>query len=98
MHFVISNANGYSPCDQAIEDGKEKLGKQHGGEIPAKLFRVLRNMPIIEVVDAEIQQHLKQHGEIKNGKIYPILSRSNSILDTPVDTQNPKRLDKKIQE
>jgi len=59
---------------------------------------VLRDVPVIEVGNPEIKQDIEKKREVENYKIEAILLDANCILNGPVDTENPERLDEKVQE
>lgn len=58
---------------------------------------MLGNIPVVKIGDANIQQDIQQEGEVKQGKIKPILRSTYLVLDRPVNAQYPKRLNQQIQ-
>ena len=58
---------------------------------------VLRDVPVVEIGDAEIEQDVEQEGEVKEGKIKSVFGGSYSILNYAVNPENPERFDQDIQ-
>ena len=53
-------------------------------------------MPVVEILNPEIVQDLKQVGKIEQREIQPVIAFGQSILHREVDTENKKRLDQDI--
>ena len=59
-------------------------------------MRVLADMPVVEILDTEIAQYLKQVGEIKQGKIQSVCAFRQAVLYGKVYPENKKWLDQYI--
>jgi hypothetical protein len=59
---------------------------------------VLRNVPVVEIGDAEIEQDIEKEGKIQNFKVEPIIEGSHHVLNIPVDSKNPDRFDEKVEQ
>jgi hypothetical protein len=58
---------------------------------------VLRNVPVVEIRDPEIQKNIEEKREIENNEIEPVIRNPGDILNIPVDCKNPDRLDQQVQ-
>lgn len=58
---------------------------------------MLRDIPIVKVVDPKIKKDVKNECEVEKGEIRAVCFGTHFVLNCPVDTENPKRLDKHIQ-
>ena len=58
---------------------------------------VLRNVPVIEICDAQVEKDIEQKGKIKKVKIETVLHHASDDLDISVDGENPNWFDQKIQ-
>ena len=61
-------------------------------------LRVHRDVTVVEVGDSHIENHIEEESEIQYGKIEPVLFRPDTILHTDINSENPERLDKQVQE
>jgi hypothetical protein len=52
---------------------------------------VLRNVPVVEIGDAEIQENIKKERKIQHFKVEPIIQGAHHVLNVPVDGKNPDR-------
>ncbi len=57
---------------------------------------VLRNVPVVKVSYSKIEECIKYQREIKQRNIKPIIAGTYNILNLPVDTKNPERLDQQV--
>ena len=53
----------------------------------------LRNVPVVEICDPEIQENIKKEREIQHFKVEPVIKGAYYVLNVPVDGKNPDRLD-----
>jgi hypothetical protein len=58
---------------------------------------VLRNVLVIKIRDAEIEQDVQQEGKVEDGIIKTILLRANCILYANLHSQYPKWLDEQVE-
>jgi hypothetical protein len=58
---------------------------------------VLRDIFIVKVGDANIEQDIQKQREIKQGKVHPVTLISHHILNCSVDSKNPKWFDYQIE-
>ncbi|MBK6620734.1 MAG: hypothetical protein IPG32_07610 [Saprospirales bacterium] len=58
---------------------------------------MLRNSPVIEILDAEIVDDLQQQGEVEKGEIQTVGLRPHLVLHRPVDPEDIKGLDQEVQ-
>lgn len=58
---------------------------------------ILRNVFIIEIGDAKINENIEQERKIKNGRIQSVMRHSCCILHLHINAEYPKRLDEQIQ-
>jgi hypothetical protein len=58
---------------------------------------VLGNIPVIEICYPQVKQDIKEKRKVKNYRIETIFSNSYTALHREVDSENPYRLDQKIE-
>ena len=57
---------------------------------------VLRNIPIVKISDAQVQENIEEKGKIKHSEIKSIICHSRYNLYIPVDGKNPDWFYQKI--
>jgi hypothetical protein len=58
---------------------------------------VLRDIAVIEIGNAQVEQHVEKKGEIEDRKIKTIGLFPNYILYTAVYTENPDRFHQQVE-
>ncbi len=59
---------------------------------------MLSDVAVVVICNANIEQNIKQHGEIEQSKIEPKSFVANGVLYIPVDTKNPDWFYQQVQE
>src|SRR5438477_191962 len=58
---------------------------------------VLRNIFIVEVRDAEVEQDVEEEGKVEEGDVITIHLSAHSDLHVAINAQYPERLDEQVQ-
>ena len=58
---------------------------------------VLRDVAAVEVGDAEVEQDIKEVGEVKKGLISAVGGIAKQVLHLTVDAENPERLHQQVE-
>src|ERR1044071_2804840 len=87
---------GAKQCDDRISSCQLQFQKQDIGHILCHKIRVLCNRAVIEIVDSEIKQNLKQDGKIEEGEIHPVRLSAHHVLNGTVYTENPERFNQQV--
>jgi hypothetical protein len=63
------------------------------GKMLVQQLLVLRNIPVIEIGDAEIEEDIEKKRKIEHFKVESIIHRTHHVLNVPVDGKNPDWFD-----
>jgi hypothetical protein len=65
----VFNKKSYTKCEYQVQTSKQKLHNQDTGEMLIEQMLVLRDIPVVEIGDTQIEQHIEKKGEIEDCKI-----------------------------
>ncbi len=57
---------------------------------------MLRQLPVVVVLNAKVIDNLKQEGEVEQREVQPVLGFRYRILHPPVDAKEVERLDEQV--
>ena len=94
--FVVAAAIADYEDDDGIEQSEQELDFGEAAEVLGEILRVLRDVAAIEVGDAEVEQYIKEVGEVEKGLIGAVGGVAKQVLHLAVDAENPERLHQQV--
>ena len=84
--------------DDGIHDAEQKFQHNDVGEIFLQQVAVLRDIAVVEIGDAEIEDDIEDNAEAEQRRIQSVFVRPDDILYRTVDAEYPERLDQQVDE
>ena len=53
-------------------------------------------MPAVEILNAEISEHVKKKGEVEEREVETVIALGNQVLHRSVDAEDVERLDQEV--
>jgi len=81
-----------------IENAQYEPEREDVGKVERQSAHVLRDVSVVVVGDAQIEQDVENEREIEQRKVESILLGTHHVLHGAVDSENPERLDQQVKE
>ena len=95
--FVVAAAIADYEDDNGIEHSQKELDFGESAEVFGEVLGVLRDSTAVEVGDAEVEQDVKEVGEIEEGLIGTVGGVAEQVLHLTVDAENPEGLHQQVE-
>ena len=96
MKPFITYQPGSRNTNNEVYYSKQKFGCYQIGKIFYYQMFMSGNISVVEICNSKIQKNIQNYGEIKQGKIKSIILCTHNILNSTINSQQPKRFYKGV--
>ena len=95
--FIVAAEVTDHEDDGCIEQSQQKFDFGEAAEVLREVLGVLRDRTAVEIGDAEVEENIKEVGEIEKCLVSAVRSVAKQVLHLTVNAENPERLHQQVE-
>ena len=95
---VVADGGGHPEGNEQVDSAQQQFQDDDARQVLGQQLAVPRDVAVVEVGDAHVEQHVEEIGEVEDGEIETVVSCADTILHSHIHPENPEVFDQQIQE